>query len=140
MNLIAPASRFHRVIKRLARYVDSANCNLSREYKELIANERLLGAYKGDEIVEDIAFTENAFIYTDMNSAVARRVAYADIQTVKYPLPASDSIDLIIQLTDGVQINVRVAGREGNFRDVFEIGRFFMRVAEDAGKGGPLVG
>ncbi len=137
MTSIPPAGRFHRIIKKLGRFAEAVTADLSDSYTALLGGERPLGVYRGDTHSDDILFTEYAFIFTDSNGLV-RRIAYAEIQTVKYPLPASESIDLAIQLTDALTITIRVVGRQGNFRDVFEVGRFFMRVAEDAGKGCPL--
>jgi hypothetical protein len=116
---------------------DAAEVNAS--YRELFQGTRLLGVYKGDSQSEDIVFADGLFLFAERGSDGPRLVSYADIQTVEYPLPASESVELRIQLTDSSSMSMRVVGRHGNFRDVFEVGRFFMRVAEDAGKGMKLV-
>ena len=135
MTLIAPASRLHRIVKKMDRFVDADSVKVNAPYRELLQGSTLLGAYRGDSQSENIFFADHLLVFTEFDSGRPCRISYADIQTVEYPLPASESIELKIQLTDSSIVSMRVVGRNGNFRDVFEVGRFFMRIAEDAGKG-----
>jgi hypothetical protein len=130
---VTPTSRFHRTVRKLERCADAATTDLGASYAALLSSDKPIGIYRGDARTEDILFTENAWIFTD-STGKARRIEYREIQWVKFPSKASDSVDLLIQIANASTATLRVVGRQGNFRDVSQVGRFFMRVAEDTGK------
>ena len=131
MNTITPASRFHRIVKKLERCQIGAEADPLVQPEASVEQESLLGIYRGDTKCDDIVFTELGFTITDACARVPIKLKYLDIKAVKYPLPNSDSVVLTLQLVDGTEAFVQVVGRQGNFRDVFEVGRFFTRVVED---------
>lgn len=132
MTFISPASRFHRIIKKLARSVVGQEHDVLPDYKALIqTNESLIGVYCADARIDDLLFTDKGVIFMDYKNFLARRITYADIDDVDFPLPVSDSVLLTLQLSDSSLVSIKVVGQQGNFRDVFEVGRFFMRVVED---------
>ena len=105
------------------------------DYKVLIqTNESLIGVYCADARIDDLIFTDKGAIFMDYENCLARRIAYAEIDEVRFPLPASDSVLLTLRLSDSSLVSIKVVGRQGDYRDVFEIGRFFMRVVEDEKK------
>ncbi|MEO7404091.1 MAG: hypothetical protein ABIU95_10520 [Burkholderiales bacterium] len=130
MISVTPASRFHRIVKKLRR-VESISA--PRPYASLIKDsETVLGVYRGDNDGEEIVFADGACLFQDPLVGEIRRVDYVQIIKVGFPLPASESIDLTLSLVDSSIATIRVVGREDSFRDVFEVGRFFMRVVEDS--------
>lgn len=140
MFSVTPSVRFHRILKRMDRVQTTDPLSvIEQSYLALLEGDEILGVYVGDVRSDDIAFSDRAFVFTEYPGGAVVRIPYQRLQSVEYPLPASDSVDLRIQLTDLSFITVRVVGRVDNFRDVFEMGRFFMRVAEDDGKGERLL-
>jgi hypothetical protein len=131
MTLIDPASRFHRIVRKLGRFIDPTASEFVDLSKAFVMDiDKPLGIYRGDLRRDDILFTNQAVSFIDGENAV-RRILYADIQSVGFPIPASESILLDLTLRNALSLQLRIVGRQGNFRDVFEVGRFFMRVVED---------
>lgn len=135
MSSITVASRAHRILKKLDRFEYGSLVKMDASYDLLARDKVILGVYRGDSWNQDIVFTEDDVIFTELDGRQPRAIRYSIIQAVEYPLPASDAIDLKLHLIDASIVLIRIVGRQGNYRDVFEMGRFFSRVAEDGGRG-----
>jgi hypothetical protein len=133
MSFYSPSSRFHRIIKKLDRCEIGATLHIPSALEALVENnESLLGIYRADNRHDDLFFTDKSVLFMDTDHITSRRIPYLDILDVVFPLPASNSIELTLLLADRTACNITVVGTNGTYRDVFEVGRFFMRVAEDA--------
>ncbi len=135
-SVVTPPSRLHRTVKKLRRFVESKDMSGSPQLlMDCIAStESVLGYYQGDTDKENILFAERSVVFVDPDNGEINRIPYEQISGVEFPLPALDSVDLLLRLVYGATAKMRVVGRQGNFRDVFEVGRFFMRVAADVAR------
>jgi hypothetical protein len=127
-----PSKRFSQIVKRLARCtVTDKVDSTSDQFVLFELNENILGVYKGDKIFEDIIFTNEKIIFHDSKINNFMKVYYSELKEVNFPAPTSDSIVLNLLTKNLKEINLKVVGKQGNFRDVFQIGKFLMRVIED---------
>lgn len=135
MSYITPASRLHRTVRKLSRFSVIAPASALEQIQYLLASdERILGCYLGNQDSEHIFFTDYAVMFTDTLEPKISKITYKSIEDIDFPLPASSSIDLTLCLNDDTKKVLRVVGVVGNTRDVFEVGRFFMRVVADLKK------
>lgn len=124
--------RFLQIIKRLTRCIIADKVILTPDQFALLENnDIILGVYKGDKNFEDIVFLNNAILFFNSQTNALKKIVYSELKEVIYPLSASDSILLKLRLKNGYETNLKVVGVQGSFRDVFHIGKFFMRVIED---------
>ena len=132
MSYTTPASRLHRTVRKLSRFSITVPASALEQIRCLLPNdEHVLGCYLGNHDVEHIFFTDSSAIFTDRKEFKILKVPYSAINDIDFPLPASPSIDLTLCLHDGTAKFLRVIGVAGNTRDVFEVGRFFLRVVAD---------
>ena len=132
MSYTTPASRLHRTVRKLSRFSSTVPASALEQIRCLLPNdERVLGCYLGNQDVEHIFFTDSYAIFTDSQKLKPVKVPYSAIKDIDFPLPASSSVDLKLCLHDGTAKFLRVIGVAENTRDVFEIGRFFLRVVAD---------
>lgn len=132
MKPIGASSRFHRIVKKLDRYRELEGANVESDQKALLLDgEIILGVYVGDRANQNLVFTNSAFVYFNSVISAYRRIEYSEIIDIVFPRPSSDATSLTLQLSGSPAVGVDVVGQNGSSRDVFEMGRFFMRVVED---------
>jgi hypothetical protein len=134
-TIVTVSSRYHRTIRKMPRSIDTSSPLIDKHCSVLTG---LIGMYLGDSSKDNIAFYEKEVVFFDYAADQVCKLAYADIIGIEFPDPSSASVDLQMHVQNhdiGQKTKViktlRVVGVYGKFRDVFEIGRFFMRVTED---------
>ena len=132
MKLVNASSRFHRIVKKMDRYREFGGADVESDQQALLLDEEaILGVYAGDRVNQNLVFTNNAFVYFDGAVSAYRSIEYTEIIDVVFPRPTSGATSLTLKLSDSSAVSVDVVGQKGSSRDVFEMGRFFMRVVED---------
>jgi hypothetical protein len=102
---------------------------------KLSEGERLLGVYENTPLssFESIFVTDKGLCFEE--NGIWLRVDYSEINSVDLPLPEnidrSNSLITIIK-KDGSKTQVPIRGGRERFFDLYEFGRFLMRVAEDS--------
>jgi hypothetical protein len=98
----------------------------------LAIGEQLIGVYENEAgtSTHAVAITDGRLLVECGGRWDAIR--FADIGDVALPENKAGSDRLVIREISGREIDVRVSGRQGRFRDVFEFSRFLLRVASAA--------
>lgn len=92
-----------------------------------------IGVYKNPDKVdpEAILICDGGLIL--IRSGSAQNISFSDIQSTRSPSATEDNPDISIVLHSKIVVRLRVAGADGQFRDVFSFVRFLDRVLEDRG-------
>jgi len=115
---IPPKQRFHRILRRLACYRSELPSDLALE-----PSEAHLGVLCGlDGSAECFLTDQGVYFHVDRRWA---RVAYRDIE-VLFPAKTNSKGALTLRAPVGSLSPLRGS------RELWEVGRFFMRCAEDA--------
>ena len=124
---ISVASRAHRALRNIPRFHFGSTIvvGLKGEYGDLV------GVYENPEGIEprQVVVTEAAIGCFD--SATSRWILFDHIDTTKGPNDKSVDDSIRVVLKSGVQTEIRIAGGDGRFKDVFGFVRFINRVLED---------
>ena len=121
---VPPAQRVHRILKGSPLFISPA-FRFGRPLPKdvvLSTSEELLGGIWGSKL-ESILTSQGAYFHMGFGW---RFVAYADIEGVSFP-EKSDPIGALRICTRGGNFDI-LAGRP----ELWDVGRFFMRCAEDA--------
>ena len=130
--MISSKSRFHRIVSKLARCKKIDREEIPDYFLKLMEEkEDSLGLYRANDQRHKLFFTSDAIYFIQNSTLEPMRIAYKDLQSIKFPLPISESTELRLILRNGDFVEIDVIGRDGTYRDVFEVGRFLMRVMED---------
>jgi hypothetical protein len=130
--------RFHRTIKKLARATSidqfRSDTDLSWAVERSSELGQLIGFYKDPEQGSpEVWFFERGMSSRLGHKSIASAL-YADIESSTVPV-INDNIleasNLLLTMKNGSKLEFRFTGADGNFRDVFEVWRFILRVTED---------
>ena len=99
-------------------------------------NELLLGGYYSERDELRFFLTDLAVYVPNEFDQTCKRVLFADIVNVELIDWENKSIAsrLLVKSSNNDETTINVCGGKGNFRDVFEVLRFFLRVLEDLAK------
>jgi hypothetical protein len=133
---ISVLSRAHRAFRDTTRFHFLGNePGAAAQYEELVRSGEALrdaiGIYKNPDKVEPeaILVAEAGLILIRPGSV--QRIEFADIESIQSPSAEDESPDISVRLRSGIVVRLRVAGKDGRFRDVFNFVRFLDRVLED---------
>jgi hypothetical protein len=136
MAQISVFSRAHRAFRDTPRFhFVGVEPEVAAQYRSLgkvgTSLGDAIGVYRNPDAVqpESIFVAERGLLV--IRSGTAQKVEFSDIASIHSPSAADDSADISLVLRSRIAVNLRVAGREGRFRDVFSFVRFLDRVLED---------
>jgi hypothetical protein len=94
----------------------------------------MVGVYRNrdDEQSGEILVTENGLFVN--SSPMSYWVRFSEIASIQAPSAESESAEIQIMVKSGTVYHLRISGRDGRFRDVFNFVRFLDRVLEDINK------
>ncbi len=131
------AGRFDRIIKKLERYhpAQSALPDWINSLGGPVTDS--LGSYRGGLATgpfnenQIIYFFEQGLAFHDCFLQFPIYLNYTDIVSIELPQPDSGSTKLRLKNARGSTSTLDIVGTQNQSRDVFEIGRFLIRVIED---------
>lgn len=136
MAQISVFSRAHRAFRDMPRFhFVLVEPEVAAQYTSLGNVDTSLGdaigVYKNPDPVqpESIFVAERGLLV--IRADTAQRIEFSDVASIRSPSAADDGADISLVLRSGIAVNLRVAGRDGRFRDVFSFVRFLDRVLED---------
>ncbi len=89
-----------------------------------------IGAYINDDPSAGPVIIAEEALLAQCNGQ-ATRIRYGDIASVQLPPKDSALGVLTVVTSDGNTCQIHIDGASGRFRDVYEFGRFLMRVRDD---------
>ncbi|MDB6034854.1 MAG: hypothetical protein JWM16_5192, partial [Verrucomicrobiales bacterium] len=129
-------SRVHRILRPLATFHVLGEWSrlqqLAKVQSPLSENERLLGVYENHPglVDEIVAFTETGMYLREAGGWFS--VRYAEIVNAESRNTGkTETSEITLLLSSGLQKALPIHGGTGRFRDVFQVLRFFDRLAED---------
>lgn len=142
--------RAHRILRGLAAY-DAYPFGAADQFKELPivgGGEEIIGRYRNlPGSAAPIIAISGAGIYVAQaprragkpGSSEWKFLPFDSIEGVNFPPKETPPAEcaLSLRLRGGGSARIPVQGGDGQFRDVFEFGRFLLRCAEDARKKAP---
>lgn len=136
VSKITVFSRAHRALRDAPRFqFTSKDSDIPEPYREQMrVNEPLgdlVGLYRNPdaEQPEAILVTEEGLLA--MRPGASQWVRFSELESILSPSADSESNDISLRLRSGIVVGLRIAGRDGRFRDVFSFVRFLDRVLED---------
>jgi hypothetical protein len=132
-------SRCHRTLRKLEGFKRPDELPLDLP-AFLLPDEIGLGAYvnPNDDLV--FALSNWAIYISDKDTRQFRKLLLSDL--AKVSTPDTDRKEraetLVLEDRYGSRFTLTISGGQGNFRDLFEVLRFFKRVREDAIREGRL--
>jgi hypothetical protein len=137
MAEISAFSRAHRAFRHTPRFhFVRSEPEIADRYRALISVDTALGDVIGVYINPDSVQPEAIFVsergLLATRSGSVQKIEFSQIESTRSPSAADDDNAVIaLVLRSGIVVNLRVAGTEGRFRDVFSFVRFLDRVLED---------
>ena len=123
------AIRAHRILRDLANYQKAGHAN---EWISKLADDHLgepVGCYRNPGAQNEvIGIFADGLAWSQNGRAVDLR--FTDIAEVTLPRE-KESLELLLKLMDGRQLQLPVRGQQGKFFDSLTMLRFLMRVTED---------
>lgn len=136
MKIIPVRSRAIRTLRDVARF------HFAPDESGILARYAAVpeaSGSKGETIgiyVNPVGTDPEAILVTDkglvlVSSGVATSFPYSEIQSVHGPAEKQRDLDIRATLVSGRVVSLRIAGADGQFRDVYSFLRFLDRVLED---------
>lgn len=134
-------SRVHRVLRKVERFSPlsvEGSTNFAREYEiKLNPGEELLGLYQNSltDLRQNVVITNKGIhVFADQWTFVA----YEAMNSVTVLIPNDGdkraAEELVFSLKSEMQIVVPIRGGDDQFRDIWQVDRFFLRVIADFNK------
>jgi hypothetical protein len=139
-RIVSVASRAKRILSPITSFRANSGDSLLPTYVQtkLCKDETLVGVYfnHSSSSVESVAVTEKGICFEDKGNWV--KVDYSEINSIVLPSPVglerSDALIGILK-NDGIKISIPIRGGQDRFFDLYEFGRFLMRVSDDFKRG-----
>ena len=137
MTRISVYSRAHRALRDVPRFqfVSDDRCEVPGHIQEVQSRAlgEVIGCYKNPEPIQPEAILVAEHGLLSLGPGIDQYINFSDIKSVAGPGADTDSSDISVVLKSGIAVRLRVAGRDGKYRDVFSFVRFLSRVTEDIG-------
>jgi hypothetical protein len=130
---VSVASRAHRALREIPRFKFAAALGLDEDPLYGLKAElgELIGVYENPQGTEPkrIVVAEQAI--GCLGSGPPRWILFDDIETTEGPREKLIDNIVIVVLKSGIRTELRIAGGDDRFKDVFGFVRFLDRVVED---------
>jgi len=137
MTRISVYSRARRALRDIPRFQfvsgDRSEAPSHTQEVQTRALGEVIGCYKNPEPVQPEAILVAEHGLLSLGPGIDQCINFSDIKSVAGPGANADSSDISVVLKSGISVRLRVAGRDGKYRDVFSFVRFLSRVTEDMG-------
>lgn len=126
--MVSVASWAHRALRGVPRY---HHCRDEPDFCErygVRVSESVIGVYENPAGVRPqvLVITDMAvYLHSDEKE---KRLAFADVLSVRGPASKDGDGDILVTETDGQTTLIRVAGHDGENKDVYNMVRFLDRV------------
>ena len=126
---ISVRSRAHRTLGRLSSFTtDLSAIGSALDRLALNTNEEIIGAYRNSETS---AIVVTSFALHIVSADVTTRIPFKSIVKMEAPTSKTNGEEVVLWLSAGDRTVVQIRGGRGQFKDVFEFGRFLARVLGD---------
>ena len=135
---ISVASRAHRTLRDNPRFRFTSTDNSESFHRDEVgvAYGEVIGVYENPPGIEPkrVVITERAI--GCLGTSPARWISFDDIETTEGPKEKLIEDTITVVLKSGIRTELRIAGGDDRFKDVFGFVRFIDRVVEDRRPGG----
>lgn len=126
-------SAYSRFIRTIAKLPQAREIKTPCVVLPIDLADEIFGYYDGGTETTSFYFAQQSFFYFDSTTAVWTRQIYKQIKSVYLPDASSASKTMELRRVDGLSsIILHIDGEQGKYRDVFEVGRFFMRIIDNS--------
>jgi hypothetical protein len=136
MAEISVFSRAHRAFRDTPRFhFVRSEPEIADRYRALVSADTGLGDAIGmymnpDPVQPEVIFVAERGLLA-IRSGSVQKIEFSEIESTRSLSAVDDNTDISLVLRSGIVVNLRVAGTDGRFRDVFSFVRFLDRALED---------